>query len=174
MDVASTPAVAAPAAPRPAVDSVWGRDGFGFDDLLDVVNPLQHLPGVSQVYRRLSGDDIGMLPRIAGGMLFGGPVGAATAMVSAGIEAGTGDGPLAYALAALAAEKAAPPAPPPSPRRVAAAYAPPPAPTPHAPGSESPPPPVAAEPPPLEWTPPLSGARTRLLAEIERTRATAG
>ncbi|NBB71838.1 MAG: hypothetical protein GVY33_16190 [Alphaproteobacteria bacterium] len=169
MDVSSTPAGAATAARAPAVDSVWGRDGFGFDDLLDVVNPLQHLPGVSQVYRRLSGDDIGMLPRIAGGMLFGGPVGAATAMVSAGIEAGTGDGPLAYALAALEAEAAAPPPPPPSPRRVAEAYASAPSPTPHAP-----PPAVAAEPPPLEWTPPLSGAHARLSAEIERARATAG
>jgi len=175
MDVSSTPAVAAPDARPPAVDSVWGRDGFGFDDLLDVVNPLQHLPGVSQVYRHFSGDEIGMLPRIAGGMLFGGPFGAAGAMVSAGVEAGTGDGPLAYALAALdAGEEAAPPPPP--PRRVAEAYAPAPAPTPHAPRSASAPPlsAVAAEPPPLEWTPPLSGAPTRLLAEIERTRATAG
>jgi hypothetical protein len=172
MDVSSTPAGAATAARAPAVDSVWGRDGFGFDDLLDVVNPLQHLPVVSQVYRRLSGDDIGMLPRIAGGMLFGGPVGAATAMVSAGIEAGTGDGPLAHGLAALQAGDVAPPAPP--PRQVAEAYARPPAPTPHAPGSGDRPPAVAGEPRPSEWTPPLSGAHARLLAEIERTRGTAG
>ena len=46
-----------------------------FGDLLDLINPLQHIPGVSHVYRALTGDTIKPAVKIAGGMLFGGPVG---------------------------------------------------------------------------------------------------
>ncbi len=181
MDIASTPTVTPPDGRAPAVDSVWGRDGFGFDDLLDVVNPLQHLPGISQVYRHLTGDDIGMLPQIAGGLLFGGPLGAATSMVSAGIKAGTGKTPAAYALAALGGDPAAPPpSPSPSPAQVAKAYAAPATPTPHAhpPAAATPGPstPAAAtaDARPIDWTPPLSAASARLLAELERSATTTG
>jgi hypothetical protein len=173
MDIASTPTVSRPEARAPAVDSVWGRDGFGFDDLLDVVNPLQHLPGVAQIYRHLTGDDIGMLPAIAGGLLFGGPVGAATSIVSAGVEAGTGKSPAASALAALQGD-AARPAPAPSVPRVVAAYATPATATPHA---DRPAPATAAAADaarPAAWAPPLSGASARLLAELERAATTTG
>jgi hypothetical protein len=170
MTIASTPALGPPAVTAAngraaAVDSVWGRDGFGFDDLVDVVNPLQHLPGVAQVYRHLSGDDIGMLPQIAGGLLFGGPVGAASAIVSAGFEAGTGMGPAAFALAALQADSAAPTGASAPPPRVARAYT---APAPHAEPTAA----VPAEVAPAGWVPPLSGAGARLLAELERSAPT--
>jgi hypothetical protein len=46
-----------------------------FWDLLDIVNPLQHLPVVGTIYRRLSGDTISGPARIMGGALFGGPIG---------------------------------------------------------------------------------------------------
>jgi hypothetical protein len=36
----------------------FGEDGFGFDDFLDIINPLQHLPPISLVYRELTGDEI--------------------------------------------------------------------------------------------------------------------
>jgi hypothetical protein len=173
MDSASTPAVTSPAGRRPPVDGLWGRDGFGFDDLLDVVNPLQHLPGIGQLYRHLTGDDIGVLPQIAGGLLFGGPLGAAASMVSAGIEAGTGKTPAAHALAALQEDASAPPAPP---GRVARAYAPPPPPTPHA-VAPAPPAPAAgapAEPASAVLDPRLSGTAARLLAELERSATTTG
>lgn len=70
--------------------SLWDSDGFGFGDILDVINPLQHIPVVSNIYRELTGDDIGPLPRIAGGALFGGFVGAAVSLVNVIIENGTG------------------------------------------------------------------------------------
>ena len=179
MDIASTPGVTPPDGRKPAVDSVWGRDGFGFDDLVDIVNPLQHLPGVGQLYRHVTGDEIGMLPQIAGGLLFGGPIGAATSVVSAGVEAGTGETPAAHALAALTGEPAASP-PPPS--RVARAYVAPstlPAtPTPHAatPATAAATAPAidAGARPPVEWTPPLSSASARLMAELERSATTTG
>jgi hypothetical protein len=176
MDLATTPSVTASPRHAPAVDSVWGRDGFGFDDLLDIVNPLQHLPVVSQVYRRVTGDEIGMLPQIAGGLLFGGPIGGAVAIVGAGIEAGTGRSAASHALAALQGDAAAP-ATTASPQLVARAYQPTgmaiPAPTPHAQGPMR----AAAAsvaPSPADWLPPVSGASARVLAELERAANTAG
>lgn len=51
------------------------REDLTFGDLLDLVNPLQHIPGVGHVYRALTGDTIKPAVRVAGSMLFGGPVG---------------------------------------------------------------------------------------------------
>ncbi len=67
-----------------------------FGDLLDAVNPLQHLPGVSQIYRHATGDGIGLPARLAGGFLFGGPVGLLGSAAMAAFEAVTGDDPLGH------------------------------------------------------------------------------
>lgn len=69
---------------------LFGEDGLTFADLIDVVNPLQHIPIVSAIYRSVTGDQIAAGPRIAGGALFGGPIGAAVATVNASIQEGTG------------------------------------------------------------------------------------
>lgn len=55
----------------------FGDDGLTFGDLIDVVNPLQHLPVVGNVYRWLTGDDLSPAARVAGGALYGGPIGLA-------------------------------------------------------------------------------------------------
>jgi|GEM_PF-6243289 len=70
---------------------VWeGKGGFaeyiadsGFSDIIDIVNPLQHIPIVSKFYQSMTGDTIGNIAKIVGGALFGGPLGAmaSTAMV---------------------------------------------------------------------------------------------
>ena len=86
------PTVASAASPRPSIaaPAVQGQDGgqdkgqdkgkgFGFLDLIDVVNPLHHIPVVGHIYRKLSGDSINPAMRIGGGALFGGPLGAAFA-----------------------------------------------------------------------------------------------
>jgi len=66
--------------------------GEGFlDTLLDIVNPLQHIPGVSTVYRHISGDTIAAPARLIGGALFGGPLGFASAAANLVIEQATGD-----------------------------------------------------------------------------------
>ena len=57
----------------------FGDDGLTFGDVLDVVNPLQHIPVLGNLYRRATGDSIDPATRIAGGALFGGPFGAAFA-----------------------------------------------------------------------------------------------
>ena len=69
---------------------LFGDDGCGFDDLLDLINPLQHIPIVSTAYRALTGDDIAPGVRLMGGALFGGPIGLASAIVSTAVEGATG------------------------------------------------------------------------------------
>ena len=74
----------APAPTRPTADPApagWGGDGFGFNDFLDLINPLQHVPGVSTLYRAVTGDAIADEARFIGHIVYGGPLGliAATA-----------------------------------------------------------------------------------------------
>lgn len=56
-------------------DTSWGGDGFGFDDFIDIINPLQHLPVISHYYREYTGDTIAPEAQIFGGGLMGGPLG---------------------------------------------------------------------------------------------------
>ncbi len=65
---------------------LWGEDGFTFRDILDVVNPLQHLPIISTVYRAITGSTISPASRVLGDTLFGGPIGAATGAANALLE----------------------------------------------------------------------------------------
>lgn len=67
-----------------------GDDGPSFSDLLDVINPLQHIPLVSDIYREETGDKIGVGARLVGGALFGGPLGLIGAAVNCVMEEGTG------------------------------------------------------------------------------------
>lgn len=62
------------------------RADFGFRDILDIVNPLQHLPIVSSIYRWLTGDRPGEAAQIAGDALYGGPIGVAFSLVGAVTE----------------------------------------------------------------------------------------
>jgi len=66
------------------------EDGPSFGDLLDVINPLQHIPLVSDIYREETGDKIGVGARLVGGALFGGPLGLIGAAVNCVMEESTG------------------------------------------------------------------------------------
>lgn len=70
---------------------LFGEDGFGFDDLLDVINPLQHIPILSSLYRWITGDEIAPAASLAGGALFGGPIGLAGAAANVAIREATGE-----------------------------------------------------------------------------------
>ena len=59
-------------APDDGKPHIWAQKGFQFHDLLDAINPLQHLPVISSIYRWVTGDGIGNLPRIVGDALYGG------------------------------------------------------------------------------------------------------
>ncbi len=63
-------------------DSQHVSAGLGFGDLVDLVNPLQHIPVVGHLYRHFSGDSIQPVIKIAGGALFGGPLGAAISVAT--------------------------------------------------------------------------------------------
>lgn len=66
---------------------------LSFGDLLDVINPLQHLPIIGSIYRALTHDEISPAARVAGGFLYGGPIGAAAGMVGAIAEEVMGEDP---------------------------------------------------------------------------------
>lgn len=70
-----------------ANDGGWGADGFGFDDFVDIINPLQHLPFISTLYREFTGDTIAPAARTAGGALYGGPVGLVAGVANVMFEA---------------------------------------------------------------------------------------
>ncbi len=70
--------------------SLTGDGHFSFWDFLDVINPLQHIPIVNGIYRELTGDTIKPVMKLAGGALFGGPLGLALSTVDVGIQGTTG------------------------------------------------------------------------------------
>lgn len=65
-------------------------DEFGFGDLVDMVNPLHHIPVVGSIYREVTGDQIKPIGKIIGGGIFGGGVGAASGLVNVIVEEETG------------------------------------------------------------------------------------
>ena len=89
----------------------FGEDGFGLDDFVDIINPLQHLPIVSTAYRALTGDEMSAGSRVAGGALFGGPVGLANALLNGAVEAETGRDVGGTMMAALFGDDVAPDTP---------------------------------------------------------------
>ena len=64
-----------------AAEGDTGTHNFSFGDLIDVINPLQHIPGVASVYRAVTGDMISDPARFMGSMLFTGPIGLALTAV---------------------------------------------------------------------------------------------
>ena len=79
----------------------FGQNGFSFLDLIDVVNPLHHIPVVGPVYRGITGDVIDVLPRITGSTLFFGPIGAGLAAADVVLEESTGKDTSEHILAML-------------------------------------------------------------------------
>ena len=72
-------------------DKDTGKDGEGFfDHLLDVINPLQHLPIIGTIYRAITGDKMGSIEKIAGDTLYGGMWGAITSIADVAFEGITG------------------------------------------------------------------------------------
>jgi hypothetical protein len=62
-----------------------------FRDILEFINPLQHLPIVGSIYRAATGETISSFGRIVGGLLLGGPIGFVAAAVNAAIDNETGN-----------------------------------------------------------------------------------
>jgi hypothetical protein len=83
--------------------------GLDFWDLVDLINPLQHIPVVSTLYRALTGDKMKPVINVLGGALYGGPVGLLTAFASSAVEQTTGREPLIELAAMVRGEGDTPP-----------------------------------------------------------------
>ncbi len=89
--------------------SLFGNDGLSFWDVLDVFNPLQHIPLLNSVYREVTGDQITPAAKLVGGTLFGGLYGLGAAAIDVVVQGMTGKdvGEHAVALASGATESSA-------------------------------------------------------------------
>lgn len=92
-----------PANPYPPNIANWEDRGPNYGDMpppenpeifleavKDIINPLQHIPIVSNFYRHFSGDQIDAIPRIIGSGLYGGLTGLATGIINVLVEKMTG------------------------------------------------------------------------------------
>jgi hypothetical protein len=70
--------------------SVEIQGDMSFWDFLDIINPLQHIPIVSTVYREITGDTIQPSMRVMGDILYGGVIGGMASIANAVIEQSTG------------------------------------------------------------------------------------
>jgi hypothetical protein len=61
-----------------------------FHHLLDVVNPLQHLPIIGTIYRAITGEKLDAVEKIAGDTLYGGLWGAVSSIADVAFEGLTG------------------------------------------------------------------------------------
>jgi len=89
---AAYPGLAAqqPAQPASARDDGPGSGHDFVHGLLEILNPLQHIPIISTIYRSITGDTIGPVERIAGDTLYGGPLGLASSVANVAFQKITG------------------------------------------------------------------------------------
>ena len=85
-----------------------GTAHMTFGDFIDMINPLEHIPVISSVYRAVTGEKINPVSRVAGDILYGGVLGAASAVfggvsavADAGLEEQTGKDSGGIAIAML-------------------------------------------------------------------------
>ncbi len=78
-----------------------GGEDLSFDDFIDLINPLHHLPFIGPLYREITGDQINPAVQVVGGAIYGGPVGMVSAVTQAISEEATGKSLTGHALAAL-------------------------------------------------------------------------
>lgn len=79
----------------------FGEDGLTFRDVLDAINPLNHIPIVSDILKGATGHQVSSASRLIGGTLMGGPIGFVTALASVIFEDAAGASPAEAAYAAL-------------------------------------------------------------------------
>ena len=58
--------------------------------IIDIFNPLQHIPVIGALYRHITGDEINSVARLAGDTIYGGPLGSAVAVADIVCEKTTG------------------------------------------------------------------------------------
>lgn len=84
-----------------AVQTFWNGEAPDFQDVLDTVNPLQHIPVVSTLYQSLTGDMQSVGAKLAGGAIFGGPIGFIAALFDTIVQNATGSDVMGNVMAAI-------------------------------------------------------------------------
>lgn len=77
-----------------------------FSDLLDVVNPLEHIPVVSHIYEKETGHQQAEGSETTGGLLYGGPIGLVLALADQVMKHTTGNDMTGHMAVAMGIEKA--------------------------------------------------------------------
>lgn len=77
-------------APTAEKSHLWAGDHFSFHDLIDAINPLQHIPVVSTIYRAVTGDTLGNAARVVGDGIYGGVIGVIAGLVDVSVIENTG------------------------------------------------------------------------------------
>lgn len=77
-------------APAPIKAFSDGGDGPSFKDVIDIINPLQHIPVINTIYRHLTGDEEGAVADVGGGALYMGPVGLIGSLVDLAVKSESG------------------------------------------------------------------------------------
>jgi hypothetical protein len=79
----------------------FGEDGLSFRDVLDAVNPLNHIPLVSSWFEKETEHTPSTASKLAGGALLGGPIGFVASLASVIFEHAVGQSPSDAVYAAL-------------------------------------------------------------------------
>ena len=66
------------------------KEGVSYKDVIDTVNPLQHIPVISTIYREVTGDQPAAGSRLLGSVLYGGPIGLFGEVINCAIDDNTG------------------------------------------------------------------------------------
>lgn len=80
--------------------------GLSFRDVLDAINPLNHIPIVSDIFESATEHQPSTFARLVGGTLFGGPIGFVASLAGVIYRGESGQSPIQSAYAALTGESA--------------------------------------------------------------------
>lgn len=108
IDYSSPVTNAAALGPPAASAKTSGLSDFTFADFLDIINPLQHIPVISTLYRAITGDRPGTPEKIAGDTLYGGVIGLVASLADTAFKEITGKDVGDTVLAFLSGDKGSP------------------------------------------------------------------
>jgi len=83
----------------PAASHEAAPDAPSFGDVLDIINPLHHIPLIGGIYRAITGDVIAPAARMVGGSIYGGVIGLVAAALNVTAEETTGQDVGGHAIA---------------------------------------------------------------------------
>lgn len=83
----------------------FGGDGLTFRDVVDAVNPLNHIPIISDLFASATGHKASTASKLVGGTLLGGPIGFAASLATVIFENSTGRSPAQAVYAAVTGEE---------------------------------------------------------------------